>query len=236
MPAEAGVYAIKNINSGRQYIGSSINLKERMRSHIRKLYNGNHDNHLLQKDFFDFSADSFEVKIIEKLASSSNLNKVEADQIKSLLNSGYSLYNMTEDGQGISRGFYSYKEAETVSDRLAKQHAVMEQQRINTICSQKRQSIMDAFDLQVKKLIPKPNFLLYFMGVFFGVLFLFVLIFPNMDSGLYLTLSVIAALVVTAYINVYLKEKAMQSAEYLKLLKQRDDQLHELDNEHKNML
>ena len=132
MPEASGVYAIQNISSGRQYIGSSTNLKGRIRSHIRDLSLGCHANHVLQSDFSQFGADHFEATVLASGITPSNLASVEADRIASLLNSGAALYNLTADGQGTGRNYCGYSDSEPVSDRFARQRtSSAEQQRID---------------------------------------------------------------------------------------------------------
>lgn len=53
----AGVYAIWNIKKKKIYIGSSINIKNRIKVHLYDLLNGIHKNPELQEDFntgYDF--------------------------------------------------------------------------------------------------------------------------------------------------------------------------------------
>jgi hypothetical protein len=47
LPTEPGIYSIRHIESDRQYIGSSNNIKKRLHSHIRDLSLGSHANHAL---------------------------------------------------------------------------------------------------------------------------------------------------------------------------------------------
>lgn len=64
---EPGVYAIRNVESSRQYIGSSNNIKDRVRSHIRDLSLGCHANHALQSDFSNLGLDYFEAKVLVRV-------------------------------------------------------------------------------------------------------------------------------------------------------------------------
>ena len=45
----SGIYKIQNLVNNKIYIGSSINLKTRYRTHLRTLNENNHANRLLQK-------------------------------------------------------------------------------------------------------------------------------------------------------------------------------------------
>ncbi len=66
LPAEPGIYSIRHIDLGRQYIGSSNNTKDRLRSHIRNLSLGRHENYALQSDFSRFGANYFGATVFWK--------------------------------------------------------------------------------------------------------------------------------------------------------------------------
>ena len=51
LPAVPGVYAIKNVKTACTYIGSSTNVRDRLKAHIKDLSNEAHFNDLLQSDF-----------------------------------------------------------------------------------------------------------------------------------------------------------------------------------------
>lgn len=57
----SGVYALTNVVTGRQYIGSSKNLESRYRSHLSALSRGRHTNKPLQSDFSSNNDLQFEV-------------------------------------------------------------------------------------------------------------------------------------------------------------------------------
>ncbi len=235
MPTGAGVYAIRNIDSGRQYIGSSTNLKERVRSHIRDLSLGCHANHALQSDFSNLGADHFETEVIESVVSTSNLAAVEAGRIKSLLNSGAALYNLTEDGQGTGRNSRGYKDSEPVSDRLARQRVEAEQRRIDELFAKKRKAVIDAFNSKLAALLPQTSFWVYFATVFVGALIVLAILIPKISDGSLFIFSAVLAFVVSPFISNYFQHRAKSSAEYQGLVKQRDAQLSEIENERRKM-
>lgn len=62
----SGIYSIYcNINQ-KQYIGSSVNVNQRINKHFRLLENGIHPNYLLQYDWLDYTIGSFDWKILEQ--------------------------------------------------------------------------------------------------------------------------------------------------------------------------
>lgn len=65
MWAVAGVYAIVHVVSGRRYIGSSKNIKERMSVHAKDLRTGKHHNGHLQRFFDSDGPSSLIATIIE---------------------------------------------------------------------------------------------------------------------------------------------------------------------------
>ena len=115
LPTGPGVYAIRNTESGRQYIGSSKNIKDRIRTHIKELSSGCHANRALQKDFSNFGINCFEAHVLASGVAHKNLTTEEANQISRSLNLGKSLYNMTADGQGT---WHHYHGAKPISDRM----------------------------------------------------------------------------------------------------------------------
>nr|YP_009254051.1 hypothetical protein [Hypomyces aurantius]ANC62737.1 hypothetical protein [Hypomyces aurantius] len=68
-----GIYAIVNINDGRTYIGSSMNLAKRVIEHITH----QHSNIYLQNAIKKYGLENFSVYILELLPASSNLTEEE---------------------------------------------------------------------------------------------------------------------------------------------------------------
>lgn len=63
--ARSGVYEIRNLKTGRCYIGSTAHyLKKRMSTHRRKLNGGRHKNRNLQSDWILFGEASFRFSVI----------------------------------------------------------------------------------------------------------------------------------------------------------------------------
>ncbi|MFA5135477.1 MAG: GIY-YIG nuclease family protein [Patescibacteria group bacterium] len=61
----SGVYKIQNTVNGKQYIGSSVNIRERWQDHERNLRAGTHANARLQHAWNKYGADAFIFSIIE---------------------------------------------------------------------------------------------------------------------------------------------------------------------------
>jgi group I intron endonuclease len=60
-----GVYVIFNTGCGKCYIGSSVNLRDRLMSHSRELSKGKHENIYLQRAYNKYGKDAFMVRILE---------------------------------------------------------------------------------------------------------------------------------------------------------------------------
>lgn len=62
---ESGIYEIVNIDTGKKYIGSSVDLKRRLHEHEYRLKNGKHRNEHLQNAWNKYGADSFKFNVLE---------------------------------------------------------------------------------------------------------------------------------------------------------------------------
>lgn len=60
-----GIYCIKNVVTGRMYIGSSINIEKRWHQHRYQLNTNRHENHYLQHSWNKHGEGSFEFSILE---------------------------------------------------------------------------------------------------------------------------------------------------------------------------
>lgn len=116
--AGPGIYTLRNIETGRQYVGSSISVRKRIRSHIHDLYYGVHANEALQSDFFEYGDSSFEAKLLIAEPDTSRLAILEERAIRDLLVSRSPLYNLTNDGQGRPKGTREYADSLPISERF----------------------------------------------------------------------------------------------------------------------
>ncbi len=60
-----GIYQIKNKSNQKVYIGSSINIKNRLYKHLWLLKKNKHDNIHLQNSFNEYGEDCFEFSLVE---------------------------------------------------------------------------------------------------------------------------------------------------------------------------
>jgi group I intron endonuclease len=62
MPEKSGIYRIVCIPTGKKYIGSSVNIKARLREHFAGLRRGTHRNPYLQHAFNKYGMDGFKAE------------------------------------------------------------------------------------------------------------------------------------------------------------------------------
>lgn len=65
LPKVSGIYSIVNILNGHRYIGSSMNIHQRLASHRSKLRTGKHNNTHLLNAYNKYGEDKFKVQILE---------------------------------------------------------------------------------------------------------------------------------------------------------------------------
>lgn len=63
-PKCSGIYQITHIASGRNYVGSAVNLNKRLKEHVRQLNEGCHHSKFMQRVFKKHGADSLSFKIL----------------------------------------------------------------------------------------------------------------------------------------------------------------------------
>lgn len=62
----SGIYKIENLINGKIYIGSSINMESRFKSHFGALRGNRHHNIYLQRSFNKHGEDNFDFEVIEQ--------------------------------------------------------------------------------------------------------------------------------------------------------------------------
>ena len=71
----SGVYCIRNIENDRTYVGSSQNIRTRIRDHFSKLEKGTHVNAFLQRDYDKCSVFAFEWGVLDVCETSELIAK-----------------------------------------------------------------------------------------------------------------------------------------------------------------
>lgn len=103
------IYKITNEKTGKAYIGSTKDLKHRMKSHISKLENIKHSNKELQKDWNIYELKNFSFEVLEIVELKSKLpikEKEYIDQYKKL----NGVYNKSDPTEEFWQSRYSDKE------------------------------------------------------------------------------------------------------------------------------
>jgi len=105
MASASGIYCWKHIQSGKRYIGQSIDVLKRLFSHKTLLNNGRHYNNHLQYAWSKYGETSFEFSVIE-YCPKEILDWREAEWIESLKsmdsNFGYNLASGGSSGKCVS--------------------------------------------------------------------------------------------------------------------------------------
>lgn len=105
-----GIYDIRNVLTGRQYIGQTGECFQRRYWHHRwKLRNGCHDNKHLQAAYDKYGEDAFVFEILETVQSAESLDDCEIRQIAAHPNA----YNILEGGGG-RRGTHMSEHAKQI--------------------------------------------------------------------------------------------------------------------------
>jgi GIY-YIG catalytic domain len=90
----AGIYAVENLQSGRIYIGQSVDLRKRSAMHFTQLKRGKHFCLELQADYNKLGRDFFKFKVLKKCKDNPYiLQRLEKSYITTNLSLGISLYN-----------------------------------------------------------------------------------------------------------------------------------------------
>jgi group I intron endonuclease len=96
------LYAIKHVPSGRAYIGSTVNPKERHATHLRMLKKGKHHCHYLQKAWDKYGEFEFEFKQIGMAETELEIREMEQAFLDAFF--GESLFNAKCSAIGMPSG------------------------------------------------------------------------------------------------------------------------------------
>lgn len=94
-PLSAAIYQIKNLQNGRVYVGSSVNLKKRWREHKNDLKKGTHHSQKLQNAWNKYGEESFEFSILEAVFDKAKLLEQEQHWIDLLCAANRVNYNIS---------------------------------------------------------------------------------------------------------------------------------------------
>ena len=79
-----GIYAIRNTKNGKMYIGESIDIEKRWKSHQEDLDNGNHHSYKLQEDYDKSKSKEFRFFVLEEFIFPFNA-KIDATKLQLIL-------------------------------------------------------------------------------------------------------------------------------------------------------
>ena len=77
MDEDCGIYTITNLESGKQYIGSTAYLYRRFKEHLSKLRKGKHPNPKLQNAWDKYGEAAFKFDVLERCEDAKTLALVE---------------------------------------------------------------------------------------------------------------------------------------------------------------
>jgi hypothetical protein len=80
----AGVYRIRNKETGKSLIGIAVNLNGMINSQRFQLENGSHSDQELQKDWNELRPEAFEFEVLDRLSPQDNPEYDPADDLRVL--------------------------------------------------------------------------------------------------------------------------------------------------------
>jgi hypothetical protein len=83
-PTPMGVYRIRNLVSGKAFVGCSRNLPGKLNGHRFQLEIGSHPNKALQKDFSELGQDQFAFEALDYLEPKSDPSCDYAEDLREL--------------------------------------------------------------------------------------------------------------------------------------------------------
>lgn len=90
-----GIYRIKNLKTGKIYIGQSNDIRSRIKNHIKNLTCGTHTNKGLQEDYDNCGLSIFDYDILFE-CDKNDLFELESKTIKEYYDKNIKLYNETD--------------------------------------------------------------------------------------------------------------------------------------------
>ena len=83
-PPDMGVYQVKNLASGKIFVGRAMDLNGKLNSERFQLKNGMHMNRELQKDFADLGEERFAFEVVDRLRPRENPGHDPGQELKEL--------------------------------------------------------------------------------------------------------------------------------------------------------
>lgn len=115
------VYGIHNIITNKWYIGSTINLHDRIRRHRYYLLHNQHHSSKLQRSFNKYGIDSFEIVIIKQF------NKLDIEQLVEQEIDTINKYNSLDNGYNMvkdSRIYKNFKLSKEAIKKVSDKHSI----------------------------------------------------------------------------------------------------------------
>jgi group I intron endonuclease len=111
-PKICGIYKIMCLDSGKVYIGKSIDIENRLNQHKYALKRGLHNNNILQNEWIKYGIKSFEFSILEPMQKDRRkLNIREQFWIKQYKSDidGYNTLEINNNEEDIKTKFKEYR-------------------------------------------------------------------------------------------------------------------------------
>lgn len=99
------IYHIKNIETGKEYIGQTVDIDWRLYKHFKALEKGNHHSNKLQRSYNLYGKDNFKVSYEQKEYENYEALLLAEQEEISKYDSYYNGYNETIGGEGHSTTF-----------------------------------------------------------------------------------------------------------------------------------
>lgn len=93
----SGIYMIQNVKTNQKYIGQSINIEKRLKDHLKKLKNNNHENDFLQKSFNKYQEKNFKVFILTTFDNKTSFLKEVLNDSEKFFIRAYNTYKNKRD-------------------------------------------------------------------------------------------------------------------------------------------
>lgn len=117
---QSGIYAITHIETGRLYVGSSIDIQDRWRHHKNELKKGLHANARLQNAWKKYGADAFDFTVMETVVEPHLLLSREQSYLDELV----PFFNILKYANFTRAGIKHSEEAKAkIKEALAKPEA-----------------------------------------------------------------------------------------------------------------